>query len=191
MIPNSDPLKRKVNGVHHTGLGLHADKACCIRKVRILLGSIPKFSHPYTASLSQGTPTSNPILTPYIPKQRGFIKLAIGRPPLPTYSRGPLPPTRSKIPRQHPKTLSPTGYIFAIIWLQSLTLIPPLTHYNQAKEDHLVGSIQASCHPQGRIFRDLIHKLCLSLVIVLPLLATVPNFDHHSDPLKSKETGVH
>ena len=52
----------------HSGVpGLHADRARCIPQGRRFRGHI---SH--TASLSLGTPTSSPIVTPYNSTQRGY-----------------------------------------------------------------------------------------------------------------------
>ena len=50
---------------------------------------------------------------------------------------------------------------------------------------------RARCLPQGLRFRGRILKFCLPLAIFSPLLATRPNFDPLSDPLKPKATGVH
>ena len=49
--------------------GLHANRARCIPQGRRFRGRIHKLSHPHTASLSLGTPTSSHILTLYNPKQ--------------------------------------------------------------------------------------------------------------------------
>ena len=50
-------------------------------------------------------------------------------------------------------------------------------------------SDRARCLPQGRRFRG--RKLYLPLAIFSPLLATGPNFDPLSDPLKPKATRVY
>ena len=49
---------------------------------------------------------------------------------------------------------------------------------------------RARYFPQGRRFRGRIPKLCLALAIFSPLLATGPNFDPLSHPLKPKATDV-
>ena len=108
---------------------------------------------------------------------------------MPTYSWGPLPPAKSKIPRHHPQTLSHTGYIIIIIWLQGPSLSPilkPITQRNGRLHTRLPGlhADRARCLPQGRRFRGRILNLCLPLAIFSPLLATVPNFDNSFWPLK-------
>ena len=76
--PTFRPIKTQSNGgtpsrPHSCVPGLHADRAYSIPQARRLRGYILKLSHLQTASMSLGTPTSSPILTPSNPKQRRDI----------------------------------------------------------------------------------------------------------------------
>ena len=123
--------------------------------------------------------------------------VGIDRSLLRTYSRGPLPPTLSKIPRPHLQTLSPKG-ILSPLFSYRANFEPLLTSYNSKQRGGggtpntphtglpVLHVDRARCLPQGRSFRGRIPKRCLPLAIFSPLLATGANFHPFSDPLKPK-----
>ena len=128
--------------------------------------------------------------TPYYPKQREYL---VGhRQAFLAYTlTGSVFYRKVENSEAGPKTLSPTGYIIAISWLQAQTLSPILTPYNTKKQGTsgrphtgLKGlhADRARSLPQGRRFRDRITKLCLPLAIFSLLLASGPNFNPFLTP---------